>query len=74
MKSFVFMLFMLCGSVAAQSQSVLVRQGEYSYGKVLYNWDGKYLRQGAYSYGKVICNWDGKFIRQGEYSYGKVFM
>lgn len=49
---------------------VVVRQGAYSSGAALYNWDGKVLRQGAYSSGNAICNWDGKVIRQGAYSSG----
>ena len=55
-------MLLIFGALDAQ---IVVRQGEYSSGKALYNWDGKTLKQGEYSSGKAICNWDGKVIRQG---------
>ena len=33
-----------------------IRQGRYSYGSVIYNFDGQYIRQGRYSFGSVIYN------------------
>ena len=33
-----------------------IRQGRYSYGDIIYNFDGQYIRQGRYSYGSVIYN------------------
>ena len=33
-----------------------IREGMYSSGKVVYNFDGKYIREGMYSSGKVIYN------------------
>ena len=33
-----------------------IRQGRYSFGSVIYNFDGQYIRQGRYSYGSVIYN------------------
>ena len=69
MRAFILFLFIGCLHFSIDCQ-VVIRQGKYSSGDALYNWDGKVLRQGKYSSGDAICNFDGKVIRQGKYSSG----
>jgi hypothetical protein len=38
----------------------MIRQGAYSTGSALYNFDGQVLRSGAYSTGTAIFNVEGK--------------
>lgn len=45
------------------AQTILIKEGQYSSGITLYNFDGKILRLGEYSSGEAICNWDGKVLR-----------
>lgn len=54
---FATMLLMLS---YAKAQNINIRQGEYSSGTVLYNWDKSKLRKGEYSSGSILHNFDGE--------------
>lgn len=56
-----------------ESNDGRIREGQTSYGKVLWHIDGDFIREGDGPYGKIVakvCS-DGR-IREGQTSYGKV--
>lgn len=72
MKKFLSILFLLAILATNASAQNHTHQGSSKYGKILYNWDGKFLRQGGSKYSTVLFNWDGTNIRSGESRYGKI--
>ena len=36
----------------------MIRHGQYSWGDIMYNFDGQYIRQGQYSWGDIVYNID----------------
>ena len=49
-----------------------VREGQTSFGKIIYTKDNNRIRIGQTSYGKVKYTIDGNFIREGDTKYGKI--
>ena len=41
---------------------MLIREGQTSFGDIMFNFDGKYFRRGSTSYGDIVANLDGKYL------------
>ena len=74
MKRLLITLCFVITATLAHSQVYYIREGQTSYGKILYNYDTKtkLIREGQTSYGKILFNIDKNFVREGQVSYGKI--